>query len=270
MEALYTAAAAGDVPDRETREALWNKWLWGLDCNEAVSEKLGDMNACHMTGLLIACIESSISSGAQQGPAQEEGGGGSGNDTAGKTRISELLPRSPLVHLFSKPVEEYSLRELADQTECLQLSWGHILSNAEQAAVMTVFRAVLGRLGHLAQHAYEDGAGTLDDPQHITPLPLLAGPKELMIVTRKFLRQMCCTLLVMARVLHIVSAAEVVPELSQAEREGIVSILQVHHIQASMDTFSMLQQMAILAPGQRLVYRTNFAGMYNDVSQVRM
>ena len=31
-----------------------------------------------------------------------------------------------------------------------------------------------------------------------------------------------------------------------------------------------MQQMVHLAPGMRLVYRTNFAGMYNHVSQVMM
>ena len=35
-----------------------------------------------------------------------------------------------------------------------------------------------------------------------------------------------------------------------------------------MDLFNVLQQMVSLAPGLRLVYRTNFAGMYNDISQV--
>ena len=39
-------------------------------------------------------------------------------------------------------------------------------------------------------------------------------------------------------------------------------------MQASMDFFNSLQQMMHLAPGMRLVYRTNFSGMYNDVSQV--
>ena len=36
-----------------------------------------------------------------------------------------------------------------------------------------------------------------------------------------------------------------------------------------MDLFALLQQMVHLAPGMRLVYRMDFNGMYNDVSQVR-
>ena len=39
-------------------------------------------------------------------------------------------------------------------------------------------------------------------------------------------------------------------------------------IESSDDFFALLQQMVYLAPGMRLVYRMDFAGMYNDVSQV--
>jgi hypothetical protein len=47
-------------------------------------------------------------------------------------------------------------------------------------------------------------------------------------------------------------------------------MLKQHHIEASLDFFNVLQQMVSLAPGLRLVYRTNFAGMYNDISQVHL
>jgi hypothetical protein len=41
-----------------------------------------------------------------------------------------------------------------------------------------------------------------------------------------------------------------------------------NHIESSLDLFNHLQQVICLAPGMRLVYRTNFSGMYNDISQV--
>ena len=43
---------------------------------------------------------------------------------------------------------------------------------------------------------------------------------------------------------------------------------QEHHLECSCDFFSTLQQMVQLAPAMRMVYRTDFSGMYNDVSQV--
>ena len=58
------------------------------------------------------------------------------------------------------------------------------------------------------------------------------------------------------------------PEISEERHSAISSLLKQHHVEASMDFFNVLQQMVTLAPGLRLVYRTNFAGMYNDISQV--
>lgn len=62
--------------------------------------------------------------------------------------------------------------------------------------------------------------------------------------------------------------AKVAEELSEERSAAICSMLKQHHVEASMDFYNVLQQMVTLAPGLRLIYRTNFAGMYNDISQV--
>lgn len=105
----------------------------------------------------------------------------------------------------------------------------------------------------------------LDDPQHCTPLP---GGEGLGVISRKSLRQTICVLLSLLRVHHIVSTAVPVPPSTDAEVLEVERALRQHHIEASMDCFTQLQQMVYLAPGQRLAYRTLFSGMYNDVSQV--
>jgi hypothetical protein len=58
------------------------------------------------------------------------------------------------------------------------------------------------------------------------------------------------------------------PQSKQVLNENVLAAIKQHHIEASMEFFNVLQQMMQLAPGMRLVYRTNFSGMYNDVSQV--
>ena len=58
------------------------------------------------------------------------------------------------------------------------------------------------------------------------------------------------------------------PEISEAAEKAFKGIMKQHHVESSLDFFNELQQMISLAPGLRLVYRTNFAGMYNDISQV--
>ena len=70
------------------------------------------------------------------------------------------------------------------------------------------------------------------------------------------------------RTLYIISSAEIVPVISDENGVLIKAAFKPHHIESSSDFFNHLQQMICLAPGMRLVYRTNFAGMYNDISQV--
>ena len=48
----------------------------------------------------------------------------------------------------------------------------------------------------------------------------------------------------------------------------IASSIKTYHVEASLDLFNVQQQLFFLAPGQRLVYRHNFSGMFNDISQV--
>eukprot|EP00961_Rhodomonas_salina_P050825 682511-Rhodomonas_salina.1 len=45
-------------------------------------------------------------------------------------------------------------------------------------------------------------------------------------------------------------------------------MIKSFHVEATLDTFNVVQQLFFLAPGQRLVYSHNFSGMYNDISQV--
>ena len=68
--------------------------------------------------------------------------------------------------------------------------------------------------------------------------------------------------------MYIISSAEIVPEISDEIVELIKTPFKIHHVESSLDFFNHLQQVICLAPGMRLVYRTNFAGMYNDISQV--
>ena len=112
--------------------------------------------------------------------------------------------------------------------------------------------------------------------QHpFTHIRILAGinedsqeSKPLFITTRKYIRQMVCIFLALFRALFIIERAEVAPEVSDDSHKTIQAMLKQHHVESSMDCFNEIQQIISLAPGMRLVYRTNFAGMYNDISQV--
>ena len=85
---------------------------------------------------------------------------------------------------------------------------------------------------------------------------------------RKFIRRMCCIFLMIFRTLEITTSAVVVPVASDSQVGIMRAAFREHHIECSNDFFAVLQQMVYLAPAMRLVYRMDFNGMYNDVSQV--
>ena len=118
------------------------------------------------------------------------------------------------------------------------------------------------------RHAYAPNGPILDSIQYTTCLPTCLPTPELHIVSRKYLRRMCCLLLVLWRTLHITTVAEVAGDIDASTDLAMRSAFQEHHLECSVDAFSTLQHMIHLAPGMRLVYRTDFNGMYNDVSQV--
>lgn len=242
---------------------VWDKWLWNTDCNALPLDQCWDMNEMHTIGVLCALHES-------QNPSSN----------AIQCKTNEIFPEDEfpeltVVHLHEdKCIGEFSLRELLDQLECLQLNWGKIIGELMEIKKLDLakylLKACLGRLGQIAHHAYEFEGATLDDPQYITMLPetLFQAERKFAVISRKTLRQTICLLFSLFRVQHIVSCVSVLPPLHENLVQNIIHAFKQHHVESSMDFFNVFQQMIYLAPGMRLVYRTNFAGMYNDVSQV--
>ena len=137
------------IPDNYAE--FWNFWLWECNCIEPMLECCGDMNQMHLAGLLISFIED----------LKWEGG----------TALPSLLPHVPLVHLYTKPIAAYTLRELTTQVECLQLSWGCVLSHSELPSVLETLKRLMARLGHIVQYAYQESDMILDDSQYLTSIP---------------------------------------------------------------------------------------------------
>jgi hypothetical protein len=248
-----------------TYELVWKKWLWNTDCNALPIDQCWDMNEMHVYGILCALQEASCPS-----------------SNAIQCKTSELFPEDEfedlaIIHLHEeKAIEDYSLRELLDELECLQLNWGKIIGALMEIhkldLALYTLKACLGRLGQIAHHAYIMEGQVLDDPQHITPLPdlILCGEQrqQYAVISRKCLRQSICVLFALFRVHFIVNTVTFIPSIDKNLIDNIIMAFKQHHVEASMDFFNLFQQMIYLAPGMRLVYRTNFAGMYNDVSQV--
>jgi hypothetical protein len=167
------AKAKGTMPSQDMLENIWNEWLWNNDCNAPLEEIYGDMNAMHIIGILIALLESMT-------PSDNH------------ALLQNFMPDIPLVHLHKKPIANYSLRELTNQVECLQLSWGQVLSHGDFDAYWCGLRKLFARFGYIIHHAYTKAEDSvLDDPQYMTPIPS-SNNTEVFITTRKYIRQMVC------------------------------------------------------------------------------
>jgi hypothetical protein len=169
----------------------------------------------------------------------------------------------------------------ASATEAADVDEAAEANDAAETAIEahSIIVALMARLGQLSQHAFS-GDSILDDPQHCTQIQHTQHThqtqqnqhthqtQQLLIISRKSLRQAVCTLFSMLRVLQILARSEPVQDPTEAELQDVIGSMRQHHVEAAGDLFSEMQQMVYLAPGMRLVYRTNFAGMYNHVSQV--
>jgi len=261
MEKLYETLGSWSM---ETKQKVWREWLWESNCVAPPLDQCCDMNRMHVLGILCCLAEA----------AQPE------LATYREAVGPNLIPSVPLVHLYPHvPIAQLTLRQLFDQMECLQLHWGPVLSSFEPCggpkkheAVLQILKALMARLGVMAHHAYNEQCQVLDDPQHLTPLPQQQQQhdEKLFIISRKSLRKAICVLFALVRVYEIVfvKSEPVAEPLPEREAGAIVGALRQHHVEASGDLYTDLQQMVHLAPGMRLVYRTNFSGMYNHVSQV--
>jgi hypothetical protein len=238
MENLYERA--GQWTETEMGQ-VWQEWLWESDCNALPSELCCDMNRMHGLGILCCVHLSKL-------PMQPVG-------------LPELLPLLPAIHLHgNKPVCEFSLRELMDQLECMQLHWGQIVGDKAP------LYAMMARLGFIVSQAFqtskpEDGYDgvVLDDPQHTTLLP----QTQMSIISRKSLRQMICVLLGLARVQDIVQRSVAIPPQCV---QHVVKAFKQHHVESSMDFFNGLQQMMRLAPGMRLVSSNASCGSTSKIN----
>lgn len=79
------------------------------------------------------------------------------------------------------------------KVECLQLSWGQVLSHGDFDPCCKILKMLFARFGHLIHHAYTHSEDSeLDDPQYMTQIPTADSDEGLFITTRKYARQMVC------------------------------------------------------------------------------
>jgi len=221
----------------ELPEWVMMEWLWKTEPEEKFSPEVL-LNRNQLLGLLV-CRHKSF---------QSLSGTGAGPDR---------------LVLMDKPVQRMTLREWKDTTTNLQIEWPQFLERlknnprAEQnlQATRVLIEGLAARFGALAGGVF--GEDVLNDVSDTEP----REEDGQLVLTMGAIRRGLGVLLVMHRHLYLLGACV---ELPREDRD--VGVNKFHH-EASMQTFHTWYMHFKLPVAAKLVYRHDFPGMYNHVSQ---
>ena len=240
--ALVNAAleSTGELPP-----GVWTEWLWGTNPEEALTPSVL-VNRNQLLGLLVCRHQCQ----APRGPS-----------VAFVNPCMAITPTQP---------RDMTLRELRDTLDNMCVEWPRHHgrdSGSELSAVVQYVEALLSRLGALAggggdTTVLNDASCVEDVASSAVAGSAVAGSARLLRLTRPCLRRMLATLLMLYRHLHLLAAARVVPPVPYDCGLG------KHHMEASTDDYSQLCMRMVIPVGSALVYKQDFAGMFNHISQV--
>ena len=162
-----------------------------------------------------------------------------------RVRLQQLWP---LVVHGSVPVCDMSMRQIRDCAEDLQM---HFADYCE-GEVQTALDAIMARFGEI---------NTMPDPP-IGDDIASCDPERPGRLSLAAIRRMTALLCVLYRHLHLASVAVDIPECTEYP-----DVLQCH-ARAAVDVFQLHMMHADIPPAARLIYRQDFSGMYNSITQV--
>lgn len=272
-------------PTRNQLRDFWNDWLWKVPCSEDILHELGGFNHSNVLGMLLAKFMYC--------------------DFDFKEKVINTVDDrmiaywdSDIVTIYDKPIHQMTVRQFRDTVENLQMQWkkfvntGDVSNKEYYSGLSRLLDRMMIHFGFLLSYAFS--VDVMDDISSVTQIPRRKGARDkcnFFVLTCKCIRTFCNTFLVLYRTCKIrqdVITVGTFPQqvLDERRRNGWVSkgneryfvaqeelllikdLIKPYHIESSLDDFGTIQQIMFLAPAQRLIYRHNFSGMYNDISQV--
>ena len=204
------------------------------------------LNKTHLVGLLLA-RHSAACSRSERDPGS----------------LEEIIGSMyPLLCLFQHRVYDYTLRELRDSLQNIQLHWNSC-NAVEIANIEKAEDALFVRFGVLAARCWPmeilDDQGSIEEGPSGWAGDNCTGVHMNRICIRRFLN----VFIVLYRHIYLFKNAVRVHSSDTGEIK-----LNVHHCVAGADDFEALSMHWDLMPSARLNYVHDFPGMYNCVSQV--
>jgi hypothetical protein len=211
-------------------EDTWDRWLWRTDAAEPA---IGDclLNEMHLLGLLLARYR------ALREP-----------------KLADHVLNIPrITHLRSR-VYALTPRQLRDVVQDLQMHWGEYLEDSTLTDELAdTVDACMVRFGEINLQPTP-----CDD---VTMAEANGPPVRL---SHACIRQFVSILFVLYRHLHAFHNCQRPP----AGDCCTVPQVEEFHLQAGQETFNRYTMYMDLPPAARLIYRQDFAGYYNCISQV--
>lgn len=210
---------------------IWESWLWELDPAEPTTVDC-KLNKMHLAGLLIARYR------ALKEPAL--------------TNVVLSLPH--IVHTRTR-VGVLTPRQLKDVVEDMQMHWARFIEDPEQEDMLVdTVDACMTRFGefNLRPFTYDD-VNMVESQRHADRMG------------HTVIRRFVSIFLILYRHLHMLHSCRPAPAGSFSK---IADSIQEFHVQASMEVFYRHSMHMDLPPAARLLYREEFAGFYNCISQV--
>lgn len=228
------------LPEEFLPSNMWTEWLWGFNPEQHCGIECL-MNRSHLLGLLLARYRAIYQVQYQKSERTLL-------DILGSSRDARLC-------LFDAPVANYSLRQLRDTLQNIQLNW--VLCDCTSIPNMKdAVNAIMHRFGTLALTGGDtlvmNDQGSIED-----------APGGALAMNRICLRRFLSTLMVMYRHLHFREHAE-----SFEDPKPFDCGIRGHHLVASTDDFSAVAMHWDAMVSSKLNYIHDFPGMYNCISQV--
>lgn len=254
------------LPNPMLPECAWDVWLWKTDPQEPCHIDML-LNRCQAMGLLLARYRAVFQKrfwGSRNTLAQHIA-----LKTSSSCEPRELLNTHRMLFLFrDKPVSQYTLRELRDEIQNLQLHW--VEHNAvDIPGIMEGVDALFHRFGVLA--SIPEKVDIMNDQGSIEDFVVFESDggdnKKLFQMNRICLRRFINVFLMFYRHMHLHDTCTRI-EMEDDEAQKLDCCINIHHAIAAEDDFSKLAMHWHLMPSARLNYVHDFPGMYNCISQV--
>ena len=210
-------------------DGVWDHWLWHMDAAEPASVDCL-LNKMHLMGLIIARYR-----------ALKE------------KALSNVVLALPRIIHSSAMVCDLTPRQLKDVLEDLQMHWNEYLNDPDTSdALVDTVDACMARFGEINMKSRViDDVSMMDD-------------RDSGRLNQATIRRFVSILFVLYRHLHMFHGCQRVDPIDTSH----IETTQEFHVQASMECFYRHSMHMDLPPAARLLYRQDFAGFYNCISQV--